>query len=82
MVIWQVRWGTGLLILFGQCSLAAWMIVNFFNCSLCPAADLFVKGIPKLIGTAAYQPIFNSVVRVAILIWALHVWRCLRRKGA
>ena len=28
------------------------------------------------------QPIFNSVVRVAILIWALHVWRRLRRKGA
>ena len=80
--IWQVRRGTGLLILFGQCSLAAWMIVNFFNCSLYPAADLFVKGIPKLIGTAAYQPIFNSVVRVAILIWALHVWRRLRRKGA
>lgn len=80
--IWQVRRGTGLFVLFGQCSLAAWMIVNFFNCSLYPAADLFVKGIPKLIGTAAYQPIFNSVVRVVILIWALHVWRRLRRKGA
>ena len=78
MVIWQVRWGTGLLVLFGQCSLAAWMIVNFFNCSLCPAADLFVKGIPKLIGTATYQPVFNSVVRVVILIWALRVWRRLR----
>ena len=80
--IWQVRRGTGLLILFGQCSLAAWMIVNFFNCSLYPAADLFVKGIPRMIGTTTYQPIFNSVVRVAILIWALYVWRNLRRKGA
>lgn len=79
--IWQVRRGTGLFVLFGQCSLAAWMIVNFFGCSLYPAADLFVKGIPKLIGTAAYQPIFNSVVRVAILIWALYAWRRLRRKG-
>ena len=80
--IWRIRRGTGLLILFGQCSLAAWMLVNFFNGALTSAAQQVVGGLPTLLGTDRYQPIFNSVVRVTILIWALHVWRRLRQKGA
>lgn len=76
--IWNVRRGTGLLILFGQCSLAAWMCMNFFHDSLNAAAVCLVKGIPSLLGTSAYQPIFKSVAQAAILIWVVWTWRRLR----
>jgi predicted acyltransferase len=74
----NLRRGTWLLILFGQCSLAAWMTVNFFGGALNAAATRFVHGIPVLTGTDRYQPIFTACARVAILVWALWAWRRIR----
>jgi len=76
--IWNVRRGTGLLILFGQCSLAAWMLHNFFGGALNAAAERFVGGLPTLLGSAKYQPIFFCLVRTAIFIWAVWTWSRLR----
>ena len=78
--IGNVRRGTGLLILFGQCSLAAWMMMNFFGDSLTAAAGRFVVGVPKLIGTAAYQPLFVGVARMAILVALVWMWRRFRSR--
>ena len=77
--IWNFRRGTWIIILFGQCSLAAWMIMHFFYDSMNDAARCFVRGIPELIGTSAYQPIFAAFAKSAILVWLLWQWRRLRR---
>ena len=79
--IWNVRRGMGLLILFGQCSLTAWMCMNFFRDSLTAAAVCFVGGLPDLLGTATYQPIFLNIAKAAILTWVLWTWRRLRTRG-
>ena len=76
--IWGWRRGTGLFLLFGQCSLAAWMMSNFFGGALTAAAQRFTEGLPALLGSATYQPIFVSVARMALLIWAVWTWRRLR----
>lgn len=73
--ILHIRRGTWLLILFGQCSLAAWMAVNFFGDALTAAARPFAAGIPKLIGTDRYQMIFIAVAKVAVLTCLLWIWR-------
>ena len=75
----NVRRGTGLFILFGQCSLAAWMLINFFGKSLTAAAERFVVGVPELIGTNAYQPVFVGIARMAILVTLVWMWRRFRR---
>ena len=77
--IWNVRRGTGLLILFGQCSLAAWMMMTFFGSSLTVAAERFVVGVPELIGTKDFQPLFVGVARMVILVTLVWMWRRYRR---
>ena len=76
--IGNVRRGTGPLILFGQCSLAAWMMMTFFGGSLTAAAERFVAGVPRLIGTDAWQPLFVGVARMAILITLVWMWHRFR----
>ena len=76
--IYALRRGTWLLILFGQCSLVAWMATSFFGEALTAAAQRFVCGMPVLIGTNKYQLIFVAFAKVPILIWILWMWRRLR----
>ena len=78
----NVRRGTGLFILFGQCSLAAWMLINFFGKSLTAAAERFVVGVPELIGTKDYQLFFVGLARTAILITLVWMWRRYRRASS
>lgn len=74
------RRGTWLVMLVGQTSLASWMLIHFFGRPLWVAAESFVVGIPKLIGTDAYQPLFTAVVRVILLVVLVWIWRRYRRK--
>ena len=76
--ILSIRRGTGLLILFGQCSLAAWMMMNFFGGALTAAAERFVVGVPGLLGTNAYQPLFIGAARMAVLVALVWAWRRFR----
>ena len=71
----NVRRGTGIFLLFGQCSLAAWMLIQFFGPSLTAAAERFVVGVPELLGTNGYQPFFVGLARTAILITLVWMWR-------
>ena len=75
----NVRRGTGIFLLFGQCSLAAWMLIQFFGPSLTAAAERFVVGVPELIGTNHYQPFFVGLARTAILVTLVWMWRRYRR---
>jgi len=72
------RRGTGLLILFGQCSLAAWMIVNFFGDALTSVASCFAVGMPRLLGASTYQPLFVAVARAVVLVALVAMWRTWR----
>ena len=76
--IWKVRRGTWVLMLFGQCSLAAWMTCNFFGDALLSVVDKLTVGVPTLLGGETYKPLVASVVRVALLIWVVWTWRRLR----
>lgn len=75
------RRGTGLLILFGQCSLASWMIINYFGKSLTIAAERLVIGIPELIGTNKYQLVFVGVARMVLIVALVWMWRRFRQGG-
>ena len=77
--VWNVRRGTGLLILFGQCSLAAWMMMNFFGGSLTAAAERLVVGLPELVGTKVYQPLFVGAARMFVLVTLVWMWSRFRR---
>ena len=75
----NVRRGTGVFLLFGQCSLAAWMLIQFFGKSLTVAAESLVMGVPELIGTKDYQLVFVGIARMAILVTLVWMWRRFRR---
>ena len=77
----NVRRGTGLFILFGQCSLASWMLINYFGKSLTVAAERVVMGVPELIGTKDYQLLFVGIVRVVLIITLVWMWRRFRQSG-
>lgn len=83
--VWQFRRGTGLFLLFGQCSLAAWMIDNFFGTGLGAMAEKLCVGLPHLLGTAAYQPVTVAAVRGVLVIICVSLWwryRTLKRAAA
>ncbi len=77
--IGNVRKGTWLLILFGKCSLAAWLIVNYFGGSVDAAARNLVTGVPKLLGTNAYHPLFVGIARMVIIVVLVWMWSIFRR---
>ena len=72
--IWKLRRGTGLFLLFGQCSLAAWMIDNFFGGGLDAFAQQICVGLPNLIGTDAYQLFAQRAVRGCLVIALVSLW--------
>ena len=77
----NVRRGTGLFILFGQCSLVSWMLINYFGKSLTVAAERFVMGVPELIGTKDYQLVFVGIVRMVLIITLVWMWRMFCQSG-
>lgn len=79
--IWKLRRGTGLLLLFGQNSLAAWMVSHFFGKEVHDFAMRFTKGFPRLIGTEAYQPVFVAAIYALTVIAAVLVWNGTKVKG-
>ena len=91
--IWKVRRGFGLCVLFGQFALTAYVIGE--GCVYVAQAGqpglaehlfagdfakMFVSGIPNLIGTAQYQPLFETLFVIAVTIGALAVRRRLKAR--
>ena len=71
----------GLVLLFGQNSLAAWMISHFFGGEIYDFSVRFTKGLPRLLGTEAYQPLFVSAVYAITVIGAVLVWSHAKSGG-
>lgn len=72
------RKGTWLFVLYGQCSLAAWVLINLFNGMLPTAAKRFTTGVHVFFGTELYTPFFTWAVQAVMLTWMLWQWRRLR----
>ncbi|MBR4653004.1 MAG: hypothetical protein IKO72_06550 [Kiritimatiellae bacterium] len=76
--IWHLRRGTGLFLLFGQCSLAAWMLSTFFQGAVHAIALRLVPGVPVLLGTSDYQPFAVALAYAVSFIAVLSLWYRLR----
>ena len=77
--IWKLRRGLGLCILFGQFALTAYL-TEFFCPVMEKFAEMFVGGVPHLIGTDAYQRIFVAVFVVAETVAVLAIRRRLKQR--
>jgi len=73
--IWQLRRGTGLVVLFGQYALVAYMIEEFFKPAAVEFAKMLVGGFPNVLGTDRYQPLIVAVAVVLEIVAALLI-RC------
>ena len=76
--VWNVRRGTGLLVLFGRCALVAWMTMTFFGGALDVVVGRLTVGMLTLPGGETYRPLADGLVRAALLIWVVRTWNRLR----
>ena len=76
--VFMVRRRMGLLLLFGQSALCAWMLHSFFWHGVAGVADRIIPGLPVLLGTNRYQGFARIVVVSILIIWLLYLWRRLR----
>ena len=78
--IWKFRRGLGVVILFGQFALWAYMIEEFFKPPAVKFAEMVLGGVPNLIGTAKYQPLVVALGVVAVIITVLAIRRKLKER--
>ena len=76
--IWKFRRGTGVVILFGQFALTAYLMEEFFKPVTVKFAEMLTPGFPHLLGTDKYQPLIVAVVVVVEIITVLAVRRALK----
>lgn len=74
--IWKLRRGTGIVLLYGQFALLAYVAESYFHAPLEKLVLSFFPDLPHLFGTDRYQP-FLLAVGVSVLLTAL---LALRRK--
>jgi len=77
--IWKFRKGWGLVLLYGQFALWAYMINGFFGKGVCAVTDIVTKGFPMLFG-ARLSIVLDSVVSVAFVTFCLSVRYQLNQK--
>lgn len=79
--VWKIRRGTWIFILYGQCSLAAYLVhIRDLRPVLRAAGELAVQGLPRFFGTR-YQELFVAIAMAIILTVVLHLWRKLKAGG-
>ena len=78
--IWKFRRGTWIFILYGQFALTAYMISGPFRPGLIGFAQVAFKGMPHLLGTARYQPMFEIVGMCILMTFALIIRRRLKAR--
>ena len=78
--IWRLRRGFGLVILFGQYALVAYMIEECFKSVSVAFAKRLFSGVPNFIGTDRYQPLVMALACVGVIIAALLIRRKLKSR--
>ena len=76
--ILKFRRGLGLVILFGQFALAAYLMHTLFAATTRTFASTLVQGMPRFFGASA-QPFVLALAESATLIVALFLWRKVKR---
>lgn len=66
--IFRFRRGTGLVMIFGMFSLFAWETAVFFLRGIDKMAERFAEGLPVLLGTDHYQPVFIGLFEVVMVM--------------
>ncbi|MBQ6338599.1 MAG: DUF5009 domain-containing protein [Kiritimatiellae bacterium] len=80
--ILRLRRGTGVLLLYGQFALTAYMVSHFFRPAVKGIVDPVTQGVPHLLGKehAAWMPLVTSVATALVLTAVLAVKRRLSTK--
>ena len=78
--ILKFRRGFGLVILFGQFALAAYLMHTLFAATTRTFAGTLVQGMPRLFGEAA-QPFVLALAESATIVVALFLWRKIKRSA-
>ena len=80
--ILRIRRGTGILLLYGQFALTAYMVSHFFRPAVKGIVDPVTQGIPHLLGKehAAWMPLVTAVATAIVLTAVLAVKRSLSAK--
>lgn len=76
--IWRFRRGTGLVILFGQTALAAYMLKSLFGRAFETAAGRLVYGVPHLFGDKAL-PFATALAAAVLLTLTVVGWSVYKR---
>lgn len=76
--VWRLRRGLGLVTLFGQFALTAYLLEEFFKPAVLALANLLGAGFPHLLGTMRYQPLVLEALAVAEIVFVLRVRFLLR----
>ena len=78
--ILMLRKGLGVVILFGQCALTAYLVGGFFRPVLTKLAEILTQGFPHAFGHKELMPVVTAVVVAVEIALVLAVWRKARRK--
>ena len=78
--IWKFRRGTGLLILYGQCALAAYLVFEIFGGALRSVAMVVTQGFERFMGPEA-RMVWVVVAMVAVQSFVLFVWRAFKGRN-
>ena len=79
--IWGFRRGLGLVLLFGQCALWAYLIEECFKSTAYALAAQLTAGVPHLLGTDRYQPLVVAVFIVLEIVAVLKIRSLIRERG-
>ncbi len=79
--ILKLRRGLGVVILFGQCALAAYLVGGYFRPIPARGAEILTQGLAGFLNLdKAAMGLVNAVVASALIALALFVWRRARAK--
>lgn len=79
--IWQVRRGWGIVILYGQVALAAYLVGDIFRAIPSAASWTVLGGLATRIGPP-WKWVVVELGTAMTLTFVLYVWRAFRRRGA
>lgn len=80
--ILMFRKGLGIVILFGQCALTAYLVGGFFRPVLTKLAEILTQGFPHAFGLKESMPVVIALVVAAEITAVLAIRRKLREAGS
>ena len=73
--IWKFRRGTGIVLLWGQCSLAAYVVGSMFPEAFMSVSRTCLAGLPRILGQSPLVEILYAVGAMVAMTFFLGLWR-------